>query len=435
MKAYCYCLAVFLLVLNACGGQEEQAETTTTDLELVDPAGQEVVFWYQHTRVREEAMLALIDRFNQSNGHGITVKGEYAGGYSDIYNKMLVGLQGGSLPDLVVAYQNMALAYHEAEGIVDLTPYMGSPKWGIDDKSDFVQSFLAQDNIDGVQIGLPPNRSMEVVYYNVDWLAELGYESPPRTWEEFGEMCRKAKAQPFSRSDNPKRSLGLLIDPDASRMASLVFSRGGDFMQGGRYTFNTPQANQALEQMRQLAQEEAVEVLSEDYGDTREFAVGSLLFILDSTSGLPFVQNAVDSGIGFNWDVAPPPYSVEEPVVNVYGASVSLCRSNPQKQLAAWIFLEWLTRPQQQAEWVQASNYFPVRRSTADNLTEYFQKNPRYQKAYGLLDYGKSEPSVAGYEPVRRMVGQVLVDVLQGDAVGPALARLEKDANQSLLDH
>ena len=84
---------------------------------------------------------------------------------------------------------------------------------------------------------------------------------------------------------------------------------------------------------------------------------------------------------------------------------------------------------------MQASNYFPVRRSTAENLTEYFKKNPRYQKAFGLLDYGKSEPSVAGYEPVRRMVGQALVDVLQGDEVGPVLAKLEKDANQSLLDH
>ena len=305
MKAYSFFLTALFALLSACGGQGEEEAATPTDLELVDPAGQEVVFWYQHTRVREEAMLALIERFNQSNSHGIVVKGEYAGGYSDIYNKMLVGLQGGSLPDLVVAYQNMALAYHEAEGIVDLTPYMQSPKWGIDEPGDFVQSFLAQDNIDGVQIGLPPNRSMEVIYYNVDWLTELGYENPPRTWEEFGEMCRKAKAQPFSRSDNPERSLGLLIDPDASRLATLVFSRGGEFMQGGRYTFDTPQANQALEQMRQLAQEEAVEVLSEDYGDTREFAVGSLLFILDSTSGLPFVQNAVDSGIGFNWDVAP----------------------------------------------------------------------------------------------------------------------------------
>jgi multiple sugar transport system substrate-binding protein len=434
MNKYIGGLIAALMLFGACGESSQQVDVGVVDIEKVDPAGQEIVFWYQHTRMREEAMLALIERFNSSNAHGIKVKGEYAGNYSDIYNKMLVGLQGGSLPNLVVAYQNMALAYHEADGVVDLTPYMSSVKWGLAERDDFIQSFLAQDNIDGVQIALPPNRSMEIIYYNVDWLKELGYDAPPRTWEEFGQMCLKAKAQPFSGSENKERSLGLLIDPDASRMASMVFSRGGEFMQDGRFTFNTPQGREALGQMRQLAQDGAVEVLSEDHGDTREFAIGSVLFILDSTSGLPFVQSAVESGLGFAWDVAPPPYKGEKPVVNVYGASVAVCRATPQKQLASWIFMDWLTRPEQQAEWVRASNYFPVRRSTAANLKDYFAKNPRYEKAFGLLDYGKSEPSVAGYEPVRRMAAQVLVDVLQGDEVEKALAELEKDANQALAD-
>ena len=75
--------------------------------------------------------MQLIEEYNSTNSHNITVKGEYAGGYGDIYNKMVVGIQGGALPSLVVAYQNQAMAYYRDEGVVDLTPYMDSPKWGL----------------------------------------------------------------------------------------------------------------------------------------------------------------------------------------------------------------------------------------------------------------------------------------------------------------
>ena len=44
------------VVLAACGGQPEVERTSQIDLEAVDPEGQEIVFWYQHTREREEAL-------------------------------------------------------------------------------------------------------------------------------------------------------------------------------------------------------------------------------------------------------------------------------------------------------------------------------------------------------------------------------------------
>ena len=170
-------LVCLLLVLGACGQSGEPGPDGIVDLEEVDPRGQEVTFWYQHTRQREEALLELIEEFNQKNPHRIQVRGEYAGGYGDIYNKMLVALQGGGIPQIVVAYQNQALAYYHADGIVDLTPYIYSPKWGLAEalQKDFIQSFVAQDRVGGIQVGFPPNRSMEILYYNADWLRELGY--------------------------------------------------------------------------------------------------------------------------------------------------------------------------------------------------------------------------------------------------------------------
>ena len=428
---------IMALWLGGCGdgGRDERP---FLDPATVDPTGQEVVFWYQHTRMREEALQGMIAEFNRDNEHQIKVRGEYAGNYSNIYNKMVVGLQGGELPELVVAYQNQAQAYHRAGGLVDIKPYMNSGEWGLSttDKADYVQAFLQQDEIAGVQIGFPPNRSMEVLYYNQDWLEELGHTEPPRTWTEFATLCRKARSQPFSRSPTADRSLGFLLDTDASRVATMTMSRGGDFVgaDATTYTLNTPEFRASLELMQQLIGEGCVELLSERYGDTAEFSVGTVLFALRSSSGLPFVKSGVESGEGFEWRVTAPPFDGDRPVVNVYGASISICRTTPPQQLAAWLFLKWFTEPRQQARWVKASNYFPVRTSTAKELGGYFAKNPNYERAYRLLAYGKSEPTAISYEAVRKLITDAIVETADGADVATVLAALEVKANDLAVE-
>ena len=432
-------LVSLLLALGACGQDDKRVPATQVELEEVDPQGQEVAFWYQHTRQREEALLEMIEAFNQTNPHQIRVRGEYAGNYGDIYNKMLVTLQGNAQPQLVVAYQNQALAYYQADGVVDLTPYINSPRWGLSEaiQKDFIQAFVEQDKVRGIQVGFPPNRSMEILYYNADWLYELGYEGPPQTWKAFAEMCRKASVQPFSKAAKKDHHRGFFLEADASRLASMVFSRGGDLMNPERtaYTLNTPQAREALELMRDLLRVGAVELLGEPYGDQTEFSLGQVLFALRSSSGLPnFKIGVEESGVGFDWGVATLPHEGREPVVNVYGASVSVCRTTPAQQLAAWLFVRWFTEPAQQARWVRASNYFPVRKSAAQDLKDYFADNPHYETAYQLLDYGRSEPAVAGYQQVRRLIGDTMVAIMDGADLEQILSQLERKANKTLAN-
>ncbi|MBT7864566.1 MAG: ABC transporter substrate-binding protein [Gemmatimonadetes bacterium] len=441
MSKHALCLAggVLWAILSACGGAEAPPDQGQVDLEIVDPQGQQIVFWYQHTRQREDGLQELIGRFNESNEHGIQVRGEYAGDYGDIYNKMMVGLQGGELPDLVVAYQNQARAYADADGVVDLVPYMASPRWGLTgpEQDDFVVAFMQQDQIQGKQFGLPPNRSIEILYYNQDWLAELGEDAPPSTWEEFARLCRAAQNQPFSGTDDPSRSLGFIYEEDASRLASMVFSRGGDYMtpDGTAYTLDTEQVRASLLLMKDLVDSGAAEMMGEPYGDQIEFAAGRCLFILRSSSGLPYVQSAIDEGPGFEWSVAAPPHTTPDPVVNFYGASVSLCQTTQQRQLAAWLFLKWFTAPEQQAHWVKASNYFPARKSTANLLSGYFDENPRYRLVYDLMEFGQAEPSVTGYEPVRRLVAQAVIKVMQGGDLDATLAWLQREATATLDEY
>ena len=241
-----------ILLLAACDGPAETVQAV--DLEHVDPSDRELVFWYHHTLAREELFTRMIAEFNGANAHGIQVRGEYAGNYPNLFNKMIVGIQAGMLPAMSVAYNNQAISYYENEAIVDLQPYIDSAKWGLDedDLSDFYPAFLEQDRSGEIQVAFPPNRSLELLYYNQEWLRELGLESAPRDWRGFEDACHLAAARPFSRATVDGAPVGLLIDADASRLASMIFGRGGDFMNSSRdrYTLNTPQVASSLRKRR-----------------------------------------------------------------------------------------------------------------------------------------------------------------------------------------
>src|SRR5690554_1812180 len=113
------------------------------DWESVDPTGQTVTFWHQHTQERETTLQEIIADFNANNEYGITVVAEYQGGYGDIFQKMLALLGTSDTPDIVVAYQNQAATYQLVDGMVDLTPLVESERWGLseEDIADFFPGF------------------------------------------------------------------------------------------------------------------------------------------------------------------------------------------------------------------------------------------------------------------------------------------------------
>ena len=80
---------------------------------------------------------------------------------------------------------------------------------------------------------------------------------------------------------------------------------------------------------------------SERFGEQNRFAAGNILFVFSSSSGLPFYQSAVAKGGKFKWSIAMLP-NTGKPAVNLYGASVSIYKTTPERELAAWLMIKYL---------------------------------------------------------------------------------------------
>ncbi|MBS3783394.1 MAG: ABC transporter substrate-binding protein [Anaerolineae bacterium] len=396
----------------------------------LDPSGQEVTFWHVSTKIHEEVLLEMIEEFNANNEYGITVVPEYGGYYGDIRQKTLAAISAGTPPEMAVAYQNMVAEYAEADVVEPLDDYIASQTYGLSEAelNDYYQAFLEGDRypaFDNQILSFPPNRSMEVMFYNIDWLAELGYEGPPQTWEEFGEMCGAA-------TDPAAETSGYAISPSASTFAGWVWTRGGEILsEDGTEPVFGEEGQEALAFLQDLVEEGYAYQIAERYGDQTDFANEKALFTFGSTAGLPYYDAAVEGR--FDWSIAPLPHETEEPIVDMYGPSITVFQTTPEKQLASWLFLKWFTEPEQTARWAITTGYFPVRRSAAqsEEMLAHFSENPLYAKAFSFLPYAKTEPTIAGWQAVRDALEEAIVAVITGEqtpeaAIESSLAAAEE---------
>jgi ABC-type glycerol-3-phosphate transport system substrate-binding protein len=155
----------------------------------------------------------------------------------------------------------------------------------------------------------------------------------------------------------------------------------------------------------------AVEIpTSERFGEQNRFGNGEILFVLASSSGLPFYADTVSKGAKFKFDIAMPPFN-GKPAINLYGASVSVYKTTPEKELAAWLMIKFLGEKAQTTRWAVQTGYLPVRASAKDDVIAAFKKDPlygpvadSYAKMFDWAQYSLIESPVAGYDPVRALI-------------------------------
>ena len=166
----------------------------------VDPTGQTVNFWHVWGQgLPNETMLAIVDDFNANNEWGITVNPVDQGNYSDLENALNAAIQSGDLPDLVTGYTNAMANWYAVDSVVDLSPYMTDPYFGLtaEEMSAFYEGAINGGKApDGSVFAFPISQSENVLFYNSGWAKELGFDNPPANYAEFKEQaCAASRSQ------------------------------------------------------------------------------------------------------------------------------------------------------------------------------------------------------------------------------------------------
>ncbi len=410
--------------------------TPTLEVDVAELKGVVVEFWYVASGALEREIEATLEDFNRQNMWGITVQGLAYSDFDHIYEALQSALEGYKFPNVVTAYLYQALAWDASGELgVDLKPYITDAVWGLpeDEQADYFPVYWSHAQRGS---GIPFLGSARVLYYNRTWAKELGFSATPLNPEQFKQQaCAAASANRQDQDARNDGKGGLILPLDYSAALGWINSFGGEVVAPDHegYRFNTPEVKGAFSFLRDLY-DEGCAWLSDSHIPEAEFAARRGLFVAGSPLGISYQEEAfVDASSGDEWTVIPFPSPTGKPVVEAYGPALFVLRASPEKQLASWLLVRWMTSPEVQGHLARVSGYLPVRSSALKYASPLPEVHPQWKEGLDLLRYAHPEPDYKSWRVVRWAVSDAATQLFryyfQADQIPDLVRLLDETAN------
>ena len=363
MKGLLICVISLQIVgFNAC------RQSSLSDLAPKQPVT--IDFWHYYQDEKSDQLEQLVDTFNQSVGKEkqIVVQISSQGSIDQLSEQLLTMVDSGraaDLPDLFSAYPDLATDLHKRTAIADINQYMSEA-----DLEVFPESYLDEGKIcrDQKIFLLPLAKASEVVALNDTVWQAFTTEYPrfvhsEKTFSSWEQIL--AAAQAYHHWSDGEALMGF----DSLANFIIIGNRqlGVDLFE---YQPNGGKIILDREAMRQIWSVYYGGTVTGYFGAWQTFrsedlAEGSLAAAVISTSAGHYLPQEVSIGQlepqPVDFKILPYPVFAEgEPYSVHQGAGLAISRSDSDHEIAAAVFLQWLTRPEQNIAFSIDSGYLPV---------------------------------------------------------------------------
>ncbi len=357
-----------------------------------------------------------VEQFNKANPD-INVVSTYAGGYDDISAAVQTEIQGqGEGPDVAVMLAADLPTFIDNGYIVPLQPFIDELPDSKAYTEDFFPAFMGNSvDADGIIWALPFQRSTPVLYYNKDQFAEVGLDpsAAPKNVEEMLDYAKK-----LTKPNGERWGLEIPSDGFPYWLFQGFAIGNGQNVVGTSFDevfFNTSEVAKGLEYFSNLSKEGVMPAGIIIWGDTpKDFTSGKASMIYHTTGSLTnILKNATfDVGVGF-LPAGDKSYGAPTGGGNLYMFSTS----TPEKQAAAWRWIQFLSSPEIQSDWGAATGYIAARASAwdLDPLKQLAADKPQYIVAREQLEFAQRELATHQSGDVRKILGQAIGRVISGE--------------------
>ncbi len=373
-----YLLCTGLVILTALLGCRPPRKKTT------------VRFWHAMGGEAQKTLKEMVAMFEKENPD-IHIELVGMGNYDALAQKLLGSVAVASPPTIAQMYENWTTQLYAAGELEFLEEFIRGPH-GLSDSeiADIYPRLLENNRWDGKILTLPFNKSVPVYYYNVSLLRSAGYDSFPRTWAEFREMCRRVTQRSASGDITV---WGTANGTDIWIFGSMLFQRRGRFLdrEDGTPQFNQPEGVAVLEFQVDLILKDSVQTTLGGRGPMDDFLVGKIATLTGSSTWRAPVVDKERFPVG----MAPIPAWDTVRAAIIYGTNIGMFkRATTAEKEAAWRFIKWFIAPEQQVLWSLGTWYVPIHRRCLEDprLVERFNRTPGLKEAYQQMEFGVFEP-------------------------------------------
>ncbi len=403
-----------LLLTGACGGGTESSGDKV-----------QVVFWHAMGGPLGDVLEdSLIAEFNAMH-HNIEILPVCMGNYSALSQKIMAGVMADSPPGMAQAYETWTAQLIRGGALVPLDSLMETDSSYTDEMwDDFFPVFQANNTFDGRIYSFPFNKSVPLIYYNVELFDSLGV-SPATTWEEQRELLEiltydsNGDGDLFDQGDRSGTAFGTSV----WSFECLLAQAGGSLLNSDstRTAFNSPEGIEALEYLTTLLYVDSTAYLTSGYDHQKGFAEGRVGQVQGSVTSLAFMirdmERRAESGLStFTIGTAPLPAGRQQ-AVYISGTNVILFNNeDPRVVEAGWEFIKWFAQPDIQARWFAGSGYLPARISSLEEpaVIEKMEEYPGLEAVLEQLHYAVFEPQITAWYDGRAFLSESVEIVLYG---------------------
>ncbi len=318
-----------------------------------------LILWHSFNGAERQALQSISDAFNADNPWGLHLVVEYQ---DQIFEKVAAATPE-QRPDLVVVWPEMMDIYRQAGLSADLTPLPPGLHFDTDDLLPMARAlFSTQGELQGIPLGL----STYLIYYNADWLSDLGYNQQSPTWEDLRRAACAA-------SDPLKEQVGLGLPTSAGALMAQLAASGAQLSDAeGNYTLFKPETLIAAANLHFLLADRCAGQYILAAEGVNQLNDHQIAMLIDSSQRLMEIEQQRIQGRRFSLSLGPVP-AIDGPGPTLwYGPGLLLLAPEGPRRQAALQAMNWFISPEAQQIWRTTTQQLPVRRTL---LETYLQDN------------------------------------------------------------
>lgn len=405
--------------MTACGSKTEQEPSGQSQAAEAQEVT-EITFWHSMDTSYGEILNTQIDKFNETTGKEKSIKvvpvfQNYPG--TDALTAAMSSDDIANMPDVIQLYSESVSLVRDYERVVWAEDMIDKENSSVA-KEDIIPNVRKSFEIGDRLIGMPYNIACYLLYYNQTQLTEAGYTEPPKTVQEMAEMLPDL----VSKTD---ADFGLNVRINMNEMINFIATQGS----GGTLFGNNDNGHTGYMTELECVRNGSLKAFVEEWGKVidsgcykavrdsinEEFAAGLHSMVIMSSSRLKTIEDLV--GDGFEWGVSAVPVINADDAAGSYPTGSGLFvldRDNEEKVSGAWEFVQYMSSPEIQAQWVETTGYVPVNMKAFE--TDIFKNavadNPKQAVPYEVLVNTPeivTSPFVPNYKEIDTLIKDTMI--------------------------
>ncbi|HEK1202075.1 TPA: sn-glycerol-3-phosphate ABC transporter substrate-binding protein UgpB [Proteus mirabilis] len=403
----------------------------------------EIEWWHAMGGALGQKVNQIASDFNASQSEYV-IKPVYKGTYPETMTSAVAAFRAKNQPAIVQVFEvGTASMMGAKKAVFPVYQLMEKTNEPFDPNSYLSTVTAYYTTSDGKMISLPFNSSTPVLYYNKALFKQAGIAQPPKTWKEMGAVSQKLLDAGVKCGFTTTWQSWTQIENFGARNNLPIATKNNGF-DGTDTSFLFNQAP-FVTHIQRIADWSKSGIFK--YGGRQSdamplFYTQECAMVMESSAGFAGIKENMK---GIDIGVSQLPYDdtlVDKPANSIIGgASLWVMAGRPDAEYNGVAkFFTYLSSPEVQADWHQATGYLPVTKA-AYALTQqqgFYQQNPGADTAILQMTTSDSTANSKGlrfgnFLQTREIVDEELEKVWSGkQSAQAALDNAVKRGNEQL---